>query len=136
MPKKIVLPTIDIHIRNALRHLLPPINRMIRNATEIFPVAKDIIAKGWVVQLSLMVFAGSISRYCRCLQPPRELPSLLHNDLKPSDSQGPKLLYFYNDSEPLPTFGLLNSNFETELITFLSRFSPLGTSLQFGNKRQ
>lgn len=58
MPQKIVLPIIETHIRNTLRHLLSPINRMIRNATEIFPVAKDMIAKGWEIQLSLMAFAA------------------------------------------------------------------------------
>ena len=58
MPQKVVLPTIETHIRNILRHLLSPMNRMIRNATEIFPVAKAIIAKGWEIQLSLMAFAA------------------------------------------------------------------------------
>lgn len=65
MPQNIVLPIIETHIKNALRHLLLPINRMIKNATEIFPVAKGMIAKGWVIQLILMALiacAGSILR--------------------------------------------------------------------------
>lgn len=65
MPQNTVLPIIDGHIRNALRHLLFPMNRMIKNATDIFPVAKGIIVKGWVIQLILMALiacTGSISR--------------------------------------------------------------------------
>ena len=65
MPQSMVLPIIETQIRNALRHLLLPRNRMIKNATEIFPVAKGIIAKGWVIQLismALIARAGSILR--------------------------------------------------------------------------
>ena len=65
IPQNTVLPIIEGHIRNALRHLLLPMNRMIKNATEIFPVAKDIIVKGWVIQFILMALiacAGSILR--------------------------------------------------------------------------
>ena len=65
MPQNIVLPIIETHIRNAFRHLLSPMNLMINSDTEIFPVAKGMIAKGWVIQLILMALiacAGSISR--------------------------------------------------------------------------
>ena len=34
------------HIKNALRHMLLPIIRIIKKATEIFPVAKEMIANG------------------------------------------------------------------------------------------
>ena len=34
------------HIKNALRHVLFPMIRIIKDATEIFPVAKENIANG------------------------------------------------------------------------------------------
>ena len=46
MPQIKVLPIITAHIKNALRHMLLPMIRMIKNATEIFPVANEIIANG------------------------------------------------------------------------------------------
>lgn len=41
-----VLPIMTAHIKNALRHMLLPMIRMIKNAMEIFPVAKAIIVNG------------------------------------------------------------------------------------------
>ena len=46
MPQNKVLPIITAHIRNALRQMLLPMIRIIKIATEIFPVAKDMIANG------------------------------------------------------------------------------------------
>ncbi len=46
MPQNKVLPIMAAPIKNALRHVLLPMIRVIKNATEIFPVAKEMIANG------------------------------------------------------------------------------------------
>ena len=59
------LPAIAAHIRNALRHVLLPMIRIIKRATETLPVASDMIANGWVIQLILIAFLSCAGSICR-----------------------------------------------------------------------
>lgn len=46
IPQNKVLPIITTHIKNALRHTLLPMIRIIKNAIDIFPVAKAMTVNG------------------------------------------------------------------------------------------
>ena len=59
------LPPIAKYIRNARRHLLFPMIRRIRKATDTLPVTKAIIVNGWMIQLSLETRTASVGTIIR-----------------------------------------------------------------------
>ena len=59
------LPAIAAHLRNALRHVLLPIIRIIKRATATLPVASELTANGWAMYSILAAFLSCSGFFCR-----------------------------------------------------------------------